>query len=63
MAATDTRLRIAALAAPASATPTEEVGALGTWACSVPAGKTYTKVANQLNVCNPNGFAYSYLLV
>jgi hypothetical protein len=34
----------------------------GTWACSVPAGYTYDAVSNQLGVCNPTGFAYSYRL-
>ncbi len=34
----------------------------GTWACSVPAGYTYDQVQNQLNVCNPSGFANSYRL-
>ncbi|QUQ68038.1 hypothetical protein [Kutzneria sp. CA-103260] len=33
------------------------------WACSVPAGYTYDQVANQLGVCNPSGFTYSYHLV
>lgn len=34
----------------------------GTWACSVPAGYTWDQVQNQLNVCNPSGFAFSYHL-
>jgi subtilisin family serine protease len=33
-----------------------------TWACSVPAGYTWDQVINQLNVCNPGGWAYSYHL-
>jgi|GEM_PF-842727 len=33
-----------------------------TWACSVPAGYTWDQVVNQLNVCNPSGWAYSYHL-
>ncbi|WDZ82623.1 S8 family peptidase [Micromonospora cathayae] len=33
-----------------------------TWACSVPAGYTYDRVTNDLNRCNPGGWAYTYRL-
>ncbi|MCH0561280.1 hypothetical protein I3F55_32230, partial [Streptomyces sp. MUM 16J] len=35
----------------------------GYWACSVPAGKTYSKVDRRLNACNSNGWGYSYYVV
>ncbi|MBO4205557.1 S8 family serine peptidase [Micromonospora echinofusca] len=34
----------------------------GTWACSVPAGYTWDRVTNDLNRCNPSGWAYTYHL-
>ncbi|MGQ0840002.1 S8 family peptidase [Actinokineospora sp.] len=34
----------------------------GTYACSIPPGYTWDQVVNQLNVCNPSGFANSYRL-
>lgn len=47
----------------AQATPTApDVTATAGWACSVPWGRTYTRVANQLSVCSPGNFAYSYYL-
>ncbi|SCL25703.1 Serine protease, subtilisin family [Micromonospora nigra] len=33
-----------------------------TWACSVPAGYTWDRVTNDLNNCNPGGWAYTYRL-
>lgn len=33
-----------------------------TWACSVPAGYTHDRVTNDLNRCNPGGWAYTYRL-
>jgi hypothetical protein len=59
-------LAIGALTAPAQADPQGSAPAGGSvqgfWACSVPAGMTYTRVVNNLNVCYPGGWAYSYFV-
>ena len=34
----------------------------GTWSCTIPIGYTWTRVANEYNVCTPNGWAYRYQL-
>jgi hypothetical protein len=48
-------------AAPANATTTRPAASF--WGCRVPPGYTYDRVVNELNVCNPSGFAYSYHVV
>ncbi|MDT0407423.1 hypothetical protein RM528_36895, partial [Streptomyces sp. DSM 41635] len=56
------------VSAPASAEPAPRTSsgapvtaaASAYWACSVPAGMTFTKAERRLNVCNPTGWAISY---
>ena len=56
-------LSLCAFVAPAAqAAPTRPASLDNTWACSVPAGYTYDQVQNNLNVCSPSNFAYSYHL-
>jgi hypothetical protein len=53
----------AASASPAAPTKAPVAATAGFWACSVPAGFTYDQVVNQLGVCSPFSFAFSYHLI
>ncbi|MGQ0837721.1 hypothetical protein [Actinokineospora sp.] len=55
-------LAFGALTSPATATEAKgaDFSVQGSWACTIPTGKTYTRAQNNYNVCAPFGWAHSF---